>query len=161
MPEIPQNTGNIMRTCSATGSILHIIGPLPFKIDADSLKRSGMDYIQNLEYFYYENYDAFISTHPSADIYYVTRYGEKAPSMFKFDDSLHDYYLMFGRESTGIPKDILSSHLDHCMRLPMKPFARSLNLSNCVAIVVYEVLRQLDYLDLATRDFLKGEDYLK
>jgi len=161
MPEIPQNTGNIMRTCAATGAVLHIIGPLPFSIDADSLKRSGMDYMQNLDFHYYKNYEDFVSTHKDADLYYVTRYGEKAPSMFEFNDSLHEYFLMFGRESTGIPKEILSVHIDHCMRLPMKPFARSLNLSNCVAIVVYEVLRQLDYLDLATRDFLKGEDYLK
>ncbi len=160
-PEIPQNTGNIMRTCVATGSMLHIIGPLPFDLNEKALKRAGLDYIEDLKFVYYGSFAEFEQKNPHAKIFYVTRYANKSYSGFDLSDSLHDLYVMFGRESTGIPKDILRSHPEQCMRLPMVPTARSLNLSNCVAIVVYEALRQQQFPHLATSEVLKGEDFLE
>ncbi len=159
-PEIPQNTGNIMRTCVATGTILHIIGPLPFDLNEKALKRAGLDYIEDLKLHYYGNLEEFESKNPNATIFYVTRYANKSYSGFDLSDHLHDLFFMFGRESTGIPKDILREHPIQCMRLPMVPTARSLNLSNCVAIVVYEALRQQNFPNLATAEVLKGEDFL-
>jgi tRNA (cytidine/uridine-2'-O-)-methyltransferase len=159
-PEIPQNTGNIMRTCSATGATLHIIGPLKFSLTDDNLKRAGMDYITTLDYHYYDSYEDFQTKNAYPEIYCVTRYAKVAPSSFELNDKYEDYYFMFGRESTGIPMDILKENKERCMRLPMKPHARSLNLSNCVAVIIYEALRQLDYDGLATEDFIKEEDYL-
>lgn len=160
-PEIPQNTGNMMRTCMATGSVLHLIKPLGFSLDEQHLKRAGMDYVKELEYHVYENWDAFVSQHPSENYYYMTRYGKKAPSQFDFTACEGDIYLVLGKESTGIPKEILSQHLDRCMRLPMVANARSLNLSNCAAIIIYEVLRQLDYPGLSGVEVIKGEDWLE
>ena len=160
-PEIPQNTGNIMRTCVATGTYLHLIGPLPFDLNEKSLKRAGMDYIADLKYTYYGSYEEFVAKNLNANLYYVTRYGDKPYSSFDLSDTVHDIYVMFGRESTGIPHDILRSNLPRCMRLPMIPMARSLNLSNCVAIVVYEVLRQQNFPALSTSEVLKGPDFLE
>lgn len=160
-PEIPQNTGNMMRTCMATGSVLHLIKPLGFSLDEQHLKRAGMDYVKELEYHVYENWDEFVSQHPSGNYYYMTRYGKKAPSQFDFTTCEGDIYLVLGKESTGIPKEILSQHLDRCMRLPMVANARSLNLSNCAAIIIYEVLRQLDYPGLSGVEVIKGEDWLE
>ncbi|MGI6377776.1 tRNA (cytidine(34)-2'-O)-methyltransferase [bacterium] len=159
-PEKPQNTGNILRTCRAIGAYLHIIGPLSFKMNDASLKRAGLDYIQGADYELYSDYETFVKKVKAKKIYYITRYGFKAPSMVDFRKDVGDLYFMFGRESTGIPKEILQANLATCLRLPMKANARSLNLANCVAVVAYEALRQLDYEDLATEDFLKGEDYL-
>ena len=159
-PEIAQNTGNIMRTCAAIGAKLHIIGPLPFSLDDQFLVRAGMDYVHNMDYDYYSNYEVFCKQYGDTKIYYVTRYGHKNPTQFDFSDVSEDYYIMFGRESTGIPKEVLKAHPEDCLRIPMKPFARSLNLANSVAIVVYEVVRQQGYYELATRDNLKGDDYL-
>ncbi len=158
-PEIPQNTGNIMRTCVATNSKLHLIEPMGFKIDEKHLKRSGMDYIKYLDYKIYPDWETFKQENGGKYIY-ITRYGNKPPSECAFKAIKEDIYLIFGKESTGIPKEILKENLADCYRLPMVSYARSLNLSNCVAIVVYEVLRQLDYLDLCRRESIKGEDYL-
>ncbi len=159
-PEKPQNTGNIMRTCVAIHAHLHIIGPLTFSIDSKDLKRVGMDYIDDLKMDYYDSYEAFDKKHHNDDICYVTRYADKVYSTHNFKDQTKDIYLMFGRESTGIPHDILREHLDKLARLPMVPEARSLNLSNCVAIVAYEVLRQQGFPNLATSEAIKGEDFL-
>ena len=159
-PEKPQNTGNIMRTCVAVHAILHIIGPLTFSIDSKDLKRVGMDYIDDLKYFYYESYEDFLKKNPNPDMYYVTRYADTVYSGFDLSDITRDISLMFGRESTGIPHDILREHPDRLMRLPMVPEARSLNLSNCVAIVTYEVLRQQKFFNLATSESIKGESFL-
>ncbi len=159
-PEKPQNTGNIMRTCVAIHACLHIIGPLSFSIDSKDLKRVGMDYIDDLKMFFYENYEEFLKQHPNQEVYYVTRYAETVYSSFDFSDPVKDIYVMFGRESTGIPHDILREHPDHLLRLPMVPEARSLNLSNCVAIIVYEILRQQKFPNLATSEAIKGEDFL-
>lgn len=158
-PEIPQNTGNIMRTCAATHSKLHLIEPLGFSLDIRAIKRSGMDYIQHCDYTVYKNWEEFKEKNPSDHYYYLTRYGKKAPSEFDFTQD-HDHYFILGRESTGIPLDILRQDKEHCMRLPMKEDARALNVSNCAAIIVYECLRQLDYPDLSRVEVIKGEDWL-
>lgn len=154
-PLIPANTGNIMRTAMALGAHLHIIGPLPFSLDEKSLKRAGMDYISRLPYEYYDNYEKFNQTHANKDIYYVTRYANKAYSNYDFSDISHDYYLMFGSEDKGIPHDILKEHKDKLLRIPMVANARSLNLSNSLAIVSYEVLRQQKFFNLSDHEVLK------
>lgn len=160
-PEKPQNTGNIMRTCVAIHAALHIIGPLTFSIDSKDLKRVGMDYIDDLKMFYYENYDEFLQKNRNADLYYVTRYSNRVYSSFDFSDPVKDIYVMFGRESTGIPHEILRDNPERLLRIPMVPEARSLNLSNCVAIISYEILRQQNFLNLSTSEAIKGEDFLE
>jgi len=159
-PEKPQNTGNIMRTCVAIHATLHIIGPISFTIDDKSLKRVGMDYIEDLRLNYYDSIEEFNHKNPNANIYYITRYSNNVYSNADFSDVVNDVYVMFGRESTGIPHDILREHLDKCLRIPMVPEARSLNLSNCVAILAFEILRQQKFPSLATYEALKGEDFL-
>lgn len=147
-PEIPQNTGNIMRTCVATGSKLHLIKPLGFNIDDKSLKRSGVNYIDKLEWYVYENYNDFLEKNKNGKFYFLTRYGHKPPSQFNFSNTNDNIYLVFGKESTGIPKNILKPNIDNCIRLPMTDNVRALNLSNTVAIMAYEVLRQQNYPNL-------------
>lgn len=159
-PEKPQNTGNIMRTCVAINAKLHIIGPLTFSIDSKDLKRVGMDYIDDLKMEFYEDYETFEKKFHCKNIYYVTRYSNKVYSSFDLSNPIEDIAIMFGRESTGIPHDILRANPDRLMRIPMVPEARSLNLSNCVAIVSYEVLRQQKYPELSTSEAIKGEDFL-
>jgi len=160
-PEKPQNTGNIMRTCVAINAHLHIIGPITFSIDSKDLQRVGMDYIDNLKCDFYKDFEEFDKDHHESNIYYITRYSKKVYSTFDFTDASKDIYLMFGRESTGIPHDILRAHPDRLLRLPMVPEARSLNLSNCVAIMAYEVLRQQNFPNLSTHEAIKGEDFLE
>ena len=141
-PEKPQNTGNIMRTCVAIHATLHIIGPITFSVDNKDLKRVGMDYIDDLKMHFYPTYEDFVKENETANIYYVTRYARTVYSSYDFSKTIEDVYLMFGRESTGIPHDILREHKDRLMRIPMVPEARSLNLSNSVAVAVYETIRQ-------------------
>lgn len=159
-PEIPQNTGNIMRTCVATGIKLHLIKPLGFSLDEKSIKRSGANYIDKLNCEVYENYDDFKSKNKGT-YYFFTRYGKKPHSDFDYSNKDEKIYLIFGKESSGIDKKILKDNLDRCMRIPMTEDVRSLNLSNCVAIVVYEVLRQQDYRDLIRHEVQKGENFLE
>ena len=158
-PEIPENTGNIMRTCAATGAKLHLIRPLGFRLDQSSIKRSGVNYIDKVEYTLYDDFDDFCEKN-QGEYYFMTRYGKKAHSEFDYTDKSKNIYLIFGKESTGIPKEILRDNLDRCIRIPSTDNVRSLNLSNCVAIVLYEVLRQQDYLDLCRCEPFKGEDWL-
>ena len=158
-PEIPQNTGNIMRTCVATGTRLHLIKPLGFKIDDAHLKRSGVNYIDKLEYYIYENYQDFVSKN-KGEYYFFTRYGHKPHTSFDYSDTKKDIYLIFGKESTGIPRSILKDNLDRCMRIPMTANVRALNLSNCCAIVIYEVLRQQNYRDLLFDEPHKDKDFI-
>ena len=158
-PEIPENTGNIMRTCAATGAKLHLIRPLGFRLDENSIKRSGVNYIDKVEYILYDDYDDFCEKN-TGEFYFMTRYGKKAHSEFDYSDKSKNIYLIFGKESTGIPKEILRHNLDRCIRIPATDNVRSLNLSNCVAIVLYEVLTQQDYLDLCRCEPFKGEDWL-
>ena len=159
-PEIPGNTGNIMRTCVATNAKLHLIKPLGFVLNDKTIKRSGVNYIDKLEYTVYEDWDDFKSKN-DGDFYYFTRYGHKPHSSFDYSDNTRNIYLVFGKESTGIPKEILKKDLEHCMRIPMTDNVRSLNLSNCAAICVYEVLRQQNYNDLLREEPHKGNDYLE
>lgn len=158
-PEIPGNTGNIMRTCVATGARLHLIKPLGFSLDEKSLKRSGVNYIDKLEYFVYDNYQDFLSKN-SGEFYFFTRYGHKPHSSFDYSSVQDDIYLIFGKESTGIPKKILRPNIDRCMRIPMTSNVRSLNLSNCCAIVIYEVLRQRNYESLLFDEPHKDKDFI-
>ena len=158
-PEIPQNTGNIMRTCAGTGTKLHLIKPLGFSLDEAHIKRSAVNYIEYCDYTVYENWEDFKSKNKGT-YYYFTRYGKKPHSSFDFSNKDDNIYLIFGKESTGIPKEILKDDLEHCMRIPMNDHIRALNVSNAVAVGVFEVLRQQDYNDLLRTEPFKGENYL-
>lgn len=158
-PEIPTNTGNIMRTCAATGAVLHLIEPLGFKMDEKSIKRSGVNYIDKVKYYIYKDFNDFLSKN-NGEFYFLTRYGKKPHTSFNYSDTSKDIYLFFGKESTGIPKELLRNYLDRCLRIPTNDNVRSLNLSNCVALVLYEVLRQQDYPNLLRTEPHKGEDWL-
>jgi len=160
-PEIPQNTGNIMRTCVGFDAKLHLIRPLGFHLDDKHLQRSAVDYFEYLDYEVYDDYNDFLSKN-DGEFFYLSRYGQKNESDFDFTKLDKDIYLVFGRESTGIPYDILADNLDHCFRIPTSDKIRALNVSNCVAIAAYEVCRQLDYLELFKEepDSLKGHDFL-
>ncbi len=148
-PEIPGNTGNIMRTCVATDTKLHLIEPLGFSLDEKYIRRSGVNYIDNCQYTVYKNWDEFYNKNKDNGVFYfLTRYGHKPHTTFDYSDKNKNYYFVFGKESTGIPREILIDHLDTCMRMPMTDKVRALNLSNTVAIMVYEALRQQDYNDL-------------
>ncbi len=146
-PEIPQNTGNIMRTCIATNSKLHLIKPLGFSLDEKYLKRSGVNYIDKIDLSVYENFDDFMHKNKGT-YYFLSRYAHKPHSDYDYSNVKEEIYFIFGKESTGIPKDILKKHLDTSIRLPMSINVRSLNLSNTVAIMIYEALRQQNYPDL-------------
>lgn len=159
-PEKPSNTGNIMRTAVALKAVLHIIGPISFSLADKDLKRAGMDYIDDLKLFTYSSLEEFYEKNKNADIYYVTRYSSNVYSSFDFKRIDHDYYVMFGRESTGIPHDLLRENIDKTMRIPMVSDARSLNLSNSVAIICYEICRQQSFYSLSTKEMLKGENFL-
>ena len=144
-PEIPQNTGNIARTCAATGAALHIIRPMGFEIDDRKLKRAGLDYWDKLDITYYENYEDFLLKNPSAkeNIFYFTT---KAPRSYTdVKDYQKGVFIMFGKETRGLPEEILYDNKERCVRIPMRDTIRSLNLSNSVAIAVFEILRQWDF----------------
>ena len=160
-PEIPQNTGNIMRTCVATGAKLHLIKPLGFSLDEKSVRRSGANYIDDCDYTVYDNFDDFLEKNKNGKFYFLTRYGKRPHTSFDYSNKDENIYLVFGKESTGIPKEILKNHLDTCLRIPMSDKVRALNLSNCVAIMVYEVLRQRNYDGLLFDEPFKGKDYLE
>ena len=159
-PEIPTNTGNIMRTCVATNTRLHLIEPLGFSLDEKVVKRCGAGYIDKCDYTVYENFEEFESKNKGT-YYFLTRYGHKPHTSFNYSNKEENIYLIFGRESTGIPKELLKEHLKNCLRIPMNDKIRALNLSNCVAIMVYEVLRQQDYNDLLREEPFKGANYIE
>ncbi|MBR4873153.1 MAG: tRNA (uridine(34)/cytosine(34)/5-carboxymethylaminomethyluridine(34)-2'-O)-methyltransferase TrmL [Clostridia bacterium] len=142
-PEIPQNTGNIARTCAATGAALHIIRPMGFEIDDKKLKRAGLDYWHQLDITYYDNFEDFLSKHSDASIYFFSTKAPRAYTEVSYCEK--NVYLMFGKETRGLPEELLYAHPDRCVRIPMRDKLRSLNLSNSVAIAVYEVLRQQDF----------------
>lgn len=160
-PEIPQNTGNIMRTCAGTDTFLHLIKPLGFKVDEASLKRAAVNYLPNVDFKVYENWEDFVKQN-HGKMYFLTRYGQHSPHELKLNDPNETYYFIIGKESTGIPKAILRQHLDDCIRLPINDKIRSLNISNVAAIVIFEALRQQDYNDLSKfePETLKGKDWL-
>ena len=160
-PEIPQNTGNIMRTCVATDTKLHLIKPFGFVLDDAHIRRSGVNYIDKLEYSVYENFEDFQKKNPGI-YYYFTRYGHKPHTSFDYSNvEGENLYFIFGKESTGIPKEILKNDLEHCMRIPMTDKVRALNVSNSVAIVIYEALRQQNFQGLLWEEPHKGADYLE
>ena len=138
-PEIPANTGNIGRTCVATGTKLHLIEPLGFRLNEKEIKRAGMDYWEHLDVTRYMNFEEFLEKNPGAKIYMATT---KAPNVYTEVSYEPDCYIMFGKESAGIPEEILVKNKENCIRIPMLDEIRSLNLSNSVAIVLYEALRQ-------------------
>ena len=150
-PEIPQNTGNVARTCAATGARLHLVGPMGFKIDDKKLKRAGLDYWHLLDISYYENLEDFFKKNDGDYFYFST----KAPNIYsdiKFPDKC---YLFFGKETKGLPESLLYKNQERVVRIPMIDDARSLNLSNSVAIGVYEVLRQWKYPALSCKGELR------
>ena len=141
-PEIPANTGNIGRTCVATGTRLHLIKPLGFSLDEKHLRRAGMDYWKEIDVTVYENYEDFLSKNPGAKVYYATTKARRTYAAAAYEP---DCFLMFGKESAGIPEEILKDHEETCIRIPMIGETRSLNLSNAAAIVLYEALRQQNF----------------
>lgn len=144
-PEIPSNTGNIGRTCTATGTVLHLIKPLGFSLDDKMLKRAGLDYWKDLDVRVYENFQDFLLKNPGAKIYMATTKAHKTYDQVEYHE---DDFIMFGKETAGIPEEILVEYEEDCIRIPMNESIRSLNLSNSVAIVLYEALRQQDFLGL-------------
>lgn len=144
-PEIPQNTGNIARTCAATGAKLHLVKPLGFKIDDRKLKRAGLDYWHFLDITYYENLDDFFEKTKGGTYYFFSTKGTHRHSDVEYPDNS---YLLFGKETKGLPEELLMKYPENTLRIPMIDEARSLNLSNSVAIAAYEVLRQWDYPEL-------------
>ena len=161
-PEIPQNTGNIMRTCVATGATLHIIGPVGFDIDNPDFRRASTNHITWAEYTVYDSWKDFTDRN-DGEYYFMTRYGKVPPSDIDFRKAAKNsnVYLIFGKESTGIPGEILRANLDRCFRIPMNADCRCLNLSNACAVAIYEVLRQLGYPGLSFTEEQKGEDFLE
>jgi len=151
-PEIPANTGNIGRTCVATGTSLHLIEPLGFRLDEKSIKRAGMDYWQHLDVHTYINYADFKEKNPGAKIWFATTKAKYCYTDVKFGP---DDYIMFGKESAGIPEEILIENPDACIRIPMLSEIRSLNLSNSVAVMLYEGLRQQDFNGMETKGKLQ------
>lgn len=158
-PEIPGNTGNIMRTCAGTGTKLHLIKPLGFSLEEKYLKRSGVNYLEYCDYTVYEDWNDFISKN-KGEFYFLTRYGKKPHTSFDYSDDKKEIYFVFGKESTGIPKSILRPYMDRCLRIPMNDHIRALNLSNSVAIMLYEALRQQNYKGLLTSEPFKGENWI-
>lgn len=147
-PEIPSNTGNIARTCAATNTTLHLIRPLGFSTDDKMLKRAGLDYWEFVNIVYYDSLDDFFEKNEGGKFFYLTKFGEKPHTTFDYSDPDQNYFFMFGRETTGLPKDLIENNKDQCLRIPMTEHVRSLNLSNTAAILIYEALRQQDYPNL-------------
>ena len=144
-PQIPQNTGNIARTCAATGASLHLIRPMGFEVDDKKLKRAGLDYWHQLDITYYDGWEDFTSKNPDAELYY---FSTKALNVYTDVAYPSQVYLVFGREDAGLPEELLLKNKERCVRLPMRNNLRSLNLSNTAAIAVYEALRQRNFEDL-------------
>ena len=157
-PEIPQNTGNIARTCAATGASLHLLRPMGFEVDDKKLKRAGLDYWDKLDITYYDGLEDFFSKHPDAkeNIYYFSTKAPRAYTEVEYGDEV---YIMFGKESRGLPEELLHANPDKCVRIPMLNELRSLNLSNSVAIAVYEILRQKNFDGLLSEGKLTRYDW--
>jgi tRNA (cytidine/uridine-2'-O-)-methyltransferase len=146
-PEIPQNTGNIVRTCAATGCKLHLVRPLGFEVSDKYLKRAGLDYWHYVDITYYDSFDEVLSRHPEAHFYYFTTKAKKRHTDAQYQEG---DFLVFGKETKGLPEELLIQHPDECVRIPMLEELRSLNLSNAVAIATYEALRQQDFKGFLT-----------
>lgn len=147
-PEIPQNTGNIARTCAATGARLHLVEPMGFKITDKQVKRAGLDYWDKLDITYYTDIDDFFERNKGAEFFYFTTKAEQAHSDIQYPNNC---FLVFGKETKGLPEELLKANYDRCVRLPMRGIIRSLNLANSVCAGAYEVLRQWDYPELSSK----------
>lgn len=147
-PQIPSNTGNIARTCAGTDTFLHLIRPLGFSTDDKMLKRAGLDYWEFVNIAYYDSLDDFYEKNEGGEFFYITKFGKKPYSSFDYSNPDKDYFFIFGRETTGLPKEVIESNKDVSLRIPMNDNIRSLNLSNTAAILIYEALRQQDYRHL-------------
>ncbi|WP_269448645.1 tRNA (uridine(34)/cytosine(34)/5-carboxymethylaminomethyluridine(34)-2'-O)-methyltransferase TrmL [Metabacillus kandeliae] len=147
-PEIPANTGNIARTCAATDTTLHLIRPLGFSTDDKMLRRAGLDYWEYVNIFYYDSLEELFEKYPAGEFFLITKFGKKPHTSFDYSSLEKDYFFVFGRETTGLPKPLIEENMEKCLRLPMTENVRSLNLSNTAAILVYEALRQQNYRDL-------------
>lgn len=147
-PEIPANTGNIARTCAATDTVLHLIRPLGFSTDDKMLKRAGLDYWEYVNIFYYDSLQELFDQYQDGEFYFITKFGQKHYDSFDFSDREKDYFFVFGRETSGLPKELIENNMDRCLRIPMNDKVRSLNLSNTAAILVYEALRQQGFKGL-------------
>lgn len=155
-PEIPQNTGNIARTCAAVGARLHLVGPMGFQITDKQVKRAGLDYWDKLDITYYNSTEEFFEKNCSGKFYYFTTKGEIAHSDMKYENNA---FLVFGKETKGLPEELLKENHDTCVRLPMRGIIRSLNLSNAVCVGTYEVLRQWGYPQLSQKGKLTKFDW--
>lgn len=147
-PEIPANTGNIARTCAATDTTLHMIRPLGFSTEDKRLKRAGLDYWQHVKIVFHDSLDDFFKRTEDSEYFYVTKYGTSPYSEFDYSGVEKDYYFIFGKETSGLPKDLIERSKERLLKVPINDNVRSLNLSNTVAILVYEALRQQEYLHL-------------
>ncbi|CUB36002.1 tRNA (cytidine(34)-2'-O)-methyltransferase [Bacillus subtilis] len=147
-PEIPANTGNIARTCAATNTTLHLIRPLGFSTDDKMLKRAGLDYWEFVNVVYHDSLEELFDAYEKGQFFFITKFGQQPHTSFDYTDLDEDYFFVFGRETSGLPKDLIQNNMDRCLRLPMTEHVRSLNLSNTAAILVYEALRQQNYRDL-------------
>lgn len=150
-PEIPQNTGNIARTCAVTGSSLHLVKPLGFSIEDKYVKRAGLDYWDLLDLHFYESLDDFLEQHRDKRLWMLSTKAKRTHSEISYQPG---DFLLFGKETKGLPESLLHNNYDHALRIPMRQEARSLNLSNAVAIVLYEAMRQMDYMQLETEGAL-------
>jgi len=159
-PEIADNVGAIMRTCALFDARLHLIEPFGFVFDKRNFMRSSANNFEGCEYIRYDDFVDFKQKNQKIKLFCLTRYGKKPLSDFNFSVIDDEVYIMFGRESTGIPKNILKENYDYCFRIPMIVTGRSLNVANCVGIATYEVLRQWKYLELSKFEVEKGADYL-
>jgi len=144
-PEIPANTGNIARTCAATNTTLHLIRPLGFSTDDKMLRRAGLDYWDHVNIVYYDSLDELFEKNANGEFFFITKFGQKNHTNFDYSDLEKDYFFVFGRETNGLPDEVIENNMDRCLRLPMTDKVRSLNLSNTAAILVYEALRQQNY----------------
>ncbi|MCM3093880.1 MULTISPECIES: tRNA (uridine(34)/cytosine(34)/5-carboxymethylaminomethyluridine(34)-2'-O)-methyltransferase TrmL [unclassified Cytobacillus] len=147
-PEIPANTGNIARTCAATDTTLHMIRPLGFSTEDKRLKRAGLDYWQHVKIVFHDSLDDFFKRTEDSEYFYVTKYGTSPYSEFDYSSVEKDYYFIFGKETSGLPKDLIERSKERLLKVPINDNVRSLNLSNTAAILVYEALRQQEYLHL-------------
>ena len=147
-PEIPANTGNIARTCAGTDTSLHLIRPLGFSTDDKMLKRAGLDYWEHVNVQYYDSLDEFFEKNAGGEFYYITKFGKKVYSTFDYSDDTKNHFFIFGRETKGLPKEVIEANLDRALRIPMSDNVRSLNLSNTAAILIYEALRQQEFNNL-------------
>jgi len=147
-PLIPANTGNIARTCAGTDTKLHLIRPLGFSTDDKMLKRAGLDYWEHVDIHYYDGLENLFNKYPQGEFFFITKHGSKPHTTFNYSDREKDIFFVFGRETSGLPRELIDANQDRCLRIPMNENIRSLNLSNTGAILIYEALRQQDYPNL-------------